>query len=1066
MSLLPLQRLRSLPVAGLLSLLVAPALAGSPGLSMQTERYVARFSGGALVSLTDHRGRVLVGPPSEARGLGLHRVGTEHWSTTSDDGPTRDARQPQTQTQTLGGFTGLAGAEGRLRVRVDTAGGDLVVRPEVRSPSPGVWGVSWWIGDVPLDHAVVVPGRSGVRLTAATPGTRHEFDYPMTWEAQLVIVEGPGHGFSVWSDDVKGRAKRLIVERRGGGWRIGLMAINDAPFDALSSCASVAWRLDVHEGDWRVPARRYRDWFEANLHPTAVAAQRPAWVKDIRACVIMGQNRDELEALPARFDPRQTLLYLPDWRSAGYDRNYPDYDAPRPDVDPFIRRAHALGFRVMLHVNYFGVDPHHPLFDTFKSFQVRDPWGVHERQWWVWDRVEPEIRFAYINPALKAWRDTFTAAMVKLRARTQTDALHLDQTLCIYNDHNGRVEGRTMLEGNLELHRQLREALPDVALSGEGLNEVTCRYEAFAQRHVWGMNHVDGTWDPRWLAAAHPVSSYLLRPYTVIYGYLGIASPGQEPLYAAWNESYEHWGVIPTLKPDLAALRSPARFARQFFDEVAVQQHERLDPDLDGPWPDSVAFPYRTASGGRATRTRDGRFLLGDREISRTVRGVNRLVAPGTIPGWLAYNERQLIGLDPGAWYPYFTDPRDPGRFHVTELPEHLVVATVVQHPDLALLRTRNAPVVVADLGELLASATCGTRPFRGPPREVQGPLESPDGALFLDDGAQVTAHPPYKGGDSGEAFARFTVALPAGGRLRLASDVALDRGAVGPGKSDGVTFGLTARAGDRRLHAELHNATAERRSLALDLTPLAGREAIIELTVGPGPAHDPSFDWARWHAPRIERLTPGEGTVVVAGGPAWGVALDARGPRPIAHDGSSQRLMAALPGSVFFLPRRPDTVVLPCDLARQSRRVLVVDDHGSELRSAPFAGVREASGIVGGQARPGLFIHPPDHGRTIALFPMSLPGPAVFHAWLGIRDGSKSSGVLFIVELNGRELARRRLTPGRWEPLTVPLDPPGTAEAGPARPVVLSLVTDSDGDFDCDWAHWAEPRLEPRVEH
>ena len=33
-----------------------------------------------------------------------------------------------------------------------------------------------------------VPGRSGVRLTATSPGREHQFDYPIGWEAQLVIV--------------------------------------------------------------------------------------------------------------------------------------------------------------------------------------------------------------------------------------------------------------------------------------------------------------------------------------------------------------------------------------------------------------------------------------------------------------------------------------------------------------------------------------------------------------------------------------------------------------------------------------------------------------------------------------------------------------------------------------------------------------------------------------------------------------------------------------------------------------------------------------------------------------
>ena len=55
----------------------------------------------------------------------------------------------------------------------------------------------------------------------------------MTWEAQLVIVEGPRGGFYAWAEDPDGRYKRLVVERHAKGWRIGLITINDAPFDRL-----------------------------------------------------------------------------------------------------------------------------------------------------------------------------------------------------------------------------------------------------------------------------------------------------------------------------------------------------------------------------------------------------------------------------------------------------------------------------------------------------------------------------------------------------------------------------------------------------------------------------------------------------------------------------------------------------------------------------------------------------------------------------------------------------------------------------------------------------------------
>jgi hypothetical protein len=45
-------------------------------------------------------------------------------------------------------------------------------------------------------------------------------------------------------------------------------------------------------------------------------------------------------------------------------------------------------------------------------------------------------------------------------------------------------------------------------------------------------------------------------------------------------------------------------------------------------------------------------------------------------------------------------------------------------------------------------------------------------------------------------------------------------------------------------------------------------------------------------------------------------------------------------------------------------------------------------------------------------------------------------------------------MIPGRWEQFTADL----SRWAG--QPVLLSLVTDSDGPYDCDWACWGEPRL------
>src|SRR3990170_3965886 len=223
-------------------------------------------------------------------------------------------------------------------------------------------------------------------------------------------------------------------------------------------------------------------------------------------------------------------------------------------------------------------------------------------------------------------------------------------------------------------------------------------------------------------------------------------------------------------------------------------------------------------------------------QVSRTITGVGQLEAEGGAPGGRAYDDRRLFGLDPDHWYPYFDQPRDPSLFHVAELSPDLIAEAVIDWGDLAMVRTRSRTTIVADLASLLDRAACGSRPFEGEPLEVTGPLASPDGAHFRSDGDTLFAHPPWKArrtnpqtgrvesGGTGVAFARFQIEeLPPEGRIRFLGDVAMDQGGLGPDKTDGVTFAVTARGDNRELQRDLHNATGERRTLELDLTPLAG---------------------------------------------------------------------------------------------------------------------------------------------------------------------------------------------------------------------------------------------------
>ncbi|HQM47843.1 MAG TPA: DUF6259 domain-containing protein [Candidatus Hydrogenedentes bacterium] len=1018
---------------------------------LASSRLKAEFENGAVVVLSDAEGRVFAACENGVETLPcLHRI--------DETVPGEQARscEPEesagTKTWTLSGFGKLPGT--RVRTTVSADADELVIQQQAECPQKGLWGVEWSVPGIPLDQNIIVPGHSGVRLTAATPGSWFTFDYPMSWEAQLVIVEGEGAGFYVWARDPDARFKRLAVERSRTGWRLRFVSMAYAPFEETAGLTSPEWRIGAYTGDWRVPARRYRDWMVREFAPTRLEEQQPAWLKDIRCFVITGLDLEGLENLGKNLDPAQTIVYVPGWRSQGYDRDYPDYDEVIDGVRPFIEHAHALGFRVMLHVNYFGVDPLNALYPQFEPYHVRSPWGKHEKEWWLWTRAKPEIKFAYINPACKAWRDLFVERMSRLCAEYAVDALHLDQTLCIYNDQNGRIDGMTMAEGNIALHQQLRQALPGVALSGEGLNEITYRHEAFAQRHAWGVHHSEGTWDRALLAAAHPVASYLFRPYTIINGYLGCAPPASGQLYAAWNEAYEHWGVIPTFKPSPGSFERPAGFERQFRDETAFWFEARPEIALEDPWPETTAFPYRTKAGDPIVRTTDHRLVAGGRVVSQTISEAEEVALPGTIPGWRAYDDTRLFGLDPEAWYPYFGNPRDLAAPHLAALPEAFRPTSIILDGGTGIVRTEQRGGVVADIAALLGEADRGARLLDGSQHALEGDGTSPDGAFFEPHGNVLHAHPPWKQG-TGETYARLEIALPKTGKLLFESTVGMDKGAVG--QTDGVTFSVRAESNGETFDASVHTDAAEPVPLALDLTPCAGRTIALELSVNPGPANSPSFDWARWYDARVSQRLCATGTLVLAGTLSYTHAAAGGELVPIQGTGTGLAVDVPLPGAAYFISGNPIPVTLPGELASRQFETVFAGSLGQRLEAPPHATARPANGQVNGAPVTGLFVHPPNEGVTVVVFFLVLPSaPSLFEAFVGLRDGAEeSNGVECAVEVNGLEMVRSRARPGDG---LVPMR--AGLERWAAKPVVLTLTTDSAGPYNCDWVMWATPRI------
>jgi len=1047
-----------------LLLALAAAAAAAP-LAVQTRSLQASFANGTLVGLTDRAGQTWLRGDSLAPSpsVVIQRDGQESLPQVSSQPDALDAAGGATCRYSV--YADLPGASAQAGITRDTETGDVGVTLACQAPQKGVAGVEWRIGPIPAELNLIVPGYGGMKMTAASSTTRVALEYPMFWEAQLLIVEGPGGGFYVWADDATGRYKRLTVTLMPSGWWLGLTTWNRAPFADLDTCLSVTWRLNAYAGDWRVPARRYREWAARHLPP--VAAAQPSWVQDTRCVAIFfdGPDRKTLEMLAGRVDPSQTLVYVPDWRPEGYDRLYPTYD-PVPAFAPFVERAHALGFRVMPHLNYFGCDPEHPLYQTFKDHHVRSPWGSHELQWFVWDDPSNPAnnrRLAYINPAHKAWRDLLLARIRTLRQAYGVDAVYLDQTLNLYNDGNGLCDGATMIEGNLALGREIRAAVPELAIGGEGLNEVTARYQAFCQRHAWGIDFARSSWNKPQLKLAHPISTYLFQP-TQTFNYLGVPSPDRAQYFAAWRENLMRWGALPTLMLYDSEAKPLTGFLRQILDEVRFWQTERVDADLDGAWPAEVLFPYRTAQGLRAARLADGSLRCGDRQVSQTLTDVAEVRQAGLIEGALCYDRERIFGLNPGLWYPCFADARDLTAFHVEALPAGVILDSAALFPGLAVLTAREP--VVADLPALMAQATTGAVRFDGTTTEVHGPLNGEDGSQFAGAGDQVHAHPPWKTG-TGTAYARWTLRLPARSALRFTAKVALDSGAVGKadalgntgvGVSDGVLFWVAARRGDQSLRREVFSATAEGQPLVLDLTPFSGEEITLELGVDPGPRRNVTADWARWYGPRVVDETVTTGPLVLVDLARRAVVLSGTTVSVPAYVGARGVAEVTFPGTVLLLRDPPVAVSLPTELLATPFLTAFTDAYGQVLTAPAWAAAATGPGVVGGVERQGLRVQPPDQGQTTVAYALTLPAAAArFRGFVGLQDGSTSTGVAFIVQANGTELARQSVRPGDpWREVTADLSP------WSGKTVVLSLVTDSEGPFGSDWARWGEPRLVP----
>lgn len=524
-------------------------------ITVETATLTARLEAGTLVSLVCRRdgrehiaARGDLGSPLKLVYPGRGTV--DVLGKLASEVTTRQV-SPWSAEVRLGGWD----ADGVLAVSEDRDTGDLLVEPSAYSSATGVLACRWQLPGIAPELELIAPFFQGVRLPLSDPLLQMRWAWPMFWEAGLAILQGSGGGFSIHCQDTAYRYKALHIE----GGALGLETEAYGPLSGSRGAGGLVWRLNVHGGDWRGPAARYRDWLFDAYGLEKAESERLPWVDEIRLALSWyGGDPEVLDALAERIDPRKVLIHYSNWRTDAYDENYPTYE-PSAHARAVLAKGRAMGFHIMPHCNSVDMDPTHPAYNAIRDFEYRDV-QTRTLHGWGWDGESGGVLgvpnstralagnrrrkvMVKVHPGLAMWRALLGEEITRAVQDVGTDCVFIDVTLCSGNLDNCLVENTTSSEGMNRLIRHIASLGAGLAVGGEGLNEITAQGLSFAQAHLFKSWHASVEGLERTGECA--LNAFLFGKLCRTFGYSRLSGADEDEELRM--RMHEKLGAIPTI---------------------------------------------------------------------------------------------------------------------------------------------------------------------------------------------------------------------------------------------------------------------------------------------------------------------------------------------------------------------------------------------------------------------------------------------------------------------------------------------------------------------------------------
>ena len=235
--------------------------------------------------------------------------------------------------------------DGVITVSADDETGDLLIEPSAYSSRPGVLACRWNMAGIRHDLELVAPLFQGVKLKLDDSLIRDSrWNWPMSWEAGLAILQSVSGGFYIHTEDTGYRYKALKTGNQKDPFVLGFDTEAYGPIDNNLAAGGLSWRINVFKGDWHVPAERYREWLWKAYDLKKEEEKRKPWIFDVKFAISWCPGKPEiLDALAKKIAPSKVLLHFPDWRTDIYDQNYPSYVASEM-VKSLFRNARQWDF--------------------------------------------------------------------------------------------------------------------------------------------------------------------------------------------------------------------------------------------------------------------------------------------------------------------------------------------------------------------------------------------------------------------------------------------------------------------------------------------------------------------------------------------------------------------------------------------------------------------------------------------------------------------------------------------------------------------------------------------------